>query len=137
MKMTKLFSFILIAIVVLAAGTHSHAAPLVNVTGTWSFIMNGQGYTNQLFTGSTTFTYDKGIISGSGLEDIDNIPVTSFSMTPNPVGLTFFDTSNVQARVIFDNGLVTQTRLFGILGGGIWVRTTMTFTSKTSFNLLI
>lgn len=97
-------------------GSVGHAT-LVNVSGSWSATINGQGYTNQSFTGSATFSYDNASVPGAGFFPIDNIPLSSLTFSPNPVGLTTFDTSNSRALVQFMDGVVISTIVGGSDGG--------------------
>jgi hypothetical protein len=92
-------------------------ASLVNVTGTWSYLINGQGITNQVFSGSATFTYDDSSITGTGTELIDNIALTTFSQSPSTIGVTNFDVTNSLGAVSFDDGVLAQTYVGGAISG--------------------
>ncbi len=85
----------------------SAQATLFDVTGSWSVTLNGEGYTNEPFTGTAAFTYSDDTISGVGLEHVEGA-LTAFGLSPNPLGATTQDLSNTGFYVVYNDGSLYQ-----------------------------
>lgn len=73
-------------------------------------------------SGSFEAVFDDTILSGSGFEQfVDQTILTSFSLVPNPLGVTMFDTSNVGATLPFLDGILTEFRIGGLINGATFV----------------
>jgi MYXO-CTERM domain-containing protein len=90
-------------------------ATTFDVTGSWSAILDGEGYTNEPFTGTASFTYSDAAITGSGFEDVVG-SLTAFSLSPNPLGVTTFDLSNTGFFVRYLDGALHQIIVGGLVG---------------------
>jgi hypothetical protein len=101
------------AVAVFGSVAGNAAAATILVTGNWSYTINGQGFTNQLFTGSATFQYDDSTLTGVGSEEIFVPSLISFTQTPSTIGATTFDLSNTNADILFVNGVLTNTAVGG------------------------
>lgn len=91
-------------------------AVLVHVDGSWSYTITGQGFTNEDFTGSATFSYDTSPLSGSGFENIIG-SLATFSQSPSQIGSTTFTTANTGFLVLFSDGVLAETRVGGTEDG--------------------
>ena len=111
---------IMIALAVLAFLTVAdlpEAGAISLINATWSYTVNGQGYTDQVFTGLASFTFDDSVLTGVGNENFDNIPLLSFSQTPATIGATLFDLSNTVGRLGFFDGVVWVAAIGGAPSG--------------------
>lgn len=92
-------------------------ADFVNASATWGYTITGQGFTNEVFSGSATFTYDTSSVPLAGSFKIPDILLTSFSQTPTTIGTTTFDLTNMLAEVMFSDGVVNRLDIGGADSG--------------------
>ncbi len=102
-----LYRSCLVSLIATAGLVGNAQASMFNVTGSWSVTLNGQGYTNEPFTGTAAFTYSDDTISGVGLEHVEG-SLTAFSLSPNPLGATTQDLSNTGFYVVYNDGSLYQ-----------------------------
>ncbi len=83
--------------------TSAHAS-IIMASGTWtSGPVSGQGYSNQVFTGSASYSYDTSVLTMTGTEVISG-SLTSFSQSPSTIGITTMDLTNTGFVVQFVDG---------------------------------
>ena len=82
----------------------SATAAALSIAGTFS------GSTTNVGTISGTFTldFDEGVVTGVGLEQFSDEPLTSLSLSPNPIGGTTFDLANSFADIWYDSGALDK-----------------------------
>jgi hypothetical protein len=69
---------------------------------------------------SSTFqaSFDDSVLTGVGSENFNNLAIlTAFTLSPNPLGVTTFDTSNVGLNLSFSNGTLFSMQIGGLPNG--------------------
>ena len=100
-----------------AFSTNSARATMLQLSATWSAILDGGDFSNQSFSGSATALFDSTLLTGSGVEVFDDKPLESLSLTPNPIGATTFDLTNTKARWFFLDGEFDFINIGGEISG--------------------
>ena len=99
---SKLVSALLACAIFQATAAH---ASIYTASGTWvSSPITGEGFEDQAFSGSASFSYDTSALTGTGTEYLKG-SLTTFSQTPAVIGGTTFDLTNTEFMVEFVNGV--------------------------------
>lgn len=99
------------SLVLLFAQPAAHATLMFE--GTFDLNFDAPAQVSNL-SGSFEGMFDDSVVTGVGFETFNETGLTSFTLNPNPLGTTLFDTSNVAFRMAYNNG-----SLFSIVVGGI------------------
>ena len=105
---------LLISLVLLLASTASQAT-LIHYSGDFSGTFP-TGSAVPTISGSWSVLFNDSGLSGSGSERPSVTPI-SFSLTPNLLGVTSFDSSNVGVELFFFNGSLLQIAVGGLIQG--------------------
>lgn len=68
------------------------------------------------FTGSWSFQFDDSAVVGAGWED-HFVDLDTLTLTPSTINVTEFNLTNSQAQLTFNNGVLYQLFVGGIIGG--------------------
>ena len=82
------------------------AAAILNISATFDIPIDPAVDTVTNLTGSFSLSFDDSVVTPSGPSGGENLPLDSFTLSPNPIGGTFFDTSNMAAILDFEDGLL-------------------------------
>ena len=102
-------------LLMLLLGSTASQASLINYSGTFSGIFS-IGPIPEISGSWSVFFDDSGLL-GSGGESSGELTPTSFSLTPNPLGATLFDSSNVGVELVFGDGSLVNIYVGGLLNG--------------------
>ena len=103
----------LISLILLLASTASQAT-LIHYSGNFSGTFP-TGSAVPTISGSWSVLFDDSGFSGSGLSG--ELTPISFSLTPNPLGVTSFNISNVGVELFFFNGSLLEIFVGGLIRG--------------------
>jgi hypothetical protein len=115
---TRVTGAIVAAILVLSA---SVARAALIIEGSFSATFPGGSAVSSL-EGDFQASFDDSVLVGTGSEAFeDQTILTSISLTPNPLGATNFDTTNVGLTLAFNDGTLTFLAIGGLIAhvGGI------------------
>ena len=102
----------LLALVGLALAGPANAG-LIDFSGTFSRTFVGLGVS---ISGTFGFQFnDSGVTTG--FQTFSNLPLSSLTLNPNPIGGTTFTTSNTGAEVTYINGTLFQIAVGGLISG--------------------
>ena len=94
------------------------AASALTISGTMSGTPTGNGYADVgTISGSFSLFFDTSVVTGAAYETFRSLPLTSFSMSPNPMGATTFDLTNSAGFLVFENGELTIVAIGGTTSG--------------------
>ena len=101
----KLWFRLLICVLSCTVFTSTCNAALLDVTVTWSGMLNGgsDGFINEPWSGTAKFTYDVTGFVGSGPFSSGDIPLTSLVMSTDTIGGTTFSTANANVVGSYSN----------------------------------
>jgi len=97
-----------------ALGPLAHAG-LINYSGSFAATDLGSGSAVTAISGSWSFVFDDSVVGGVGLE-IFTPSLTTFTLNPNPLGATTFDTSNTGSALRLLDGVPFEIHVgFGLI----------------------
>ena len=108
----KKFTQVLMLVASLGFGISAQASLMIEGDFTAVF---PSGSAVPTLSGSFDAIFDDSVVIGTGNEVFQNLPIlTSFSLNPNPLGSTNFDTSNVGMTLGFNYGVFDYAFLGGL-----------------------
>ena len=64
-------------------------------------------------TGSFEAIFDDSVVTGAAYEEFPDLPLTSISLSPNPIGATTFDINNATMSLIYIDGMLVALAVGG------------------------
>jgi hypothetical protein len=108
----KKFTQVLMLVASLGFGISAQASLIIEGDFTADF---PSGSAVPTLSGSFDAIFDDSVVTGTGNEVFQDLPIlTSFSLNPNPLGSTNFDTSNVGMTLGFNDGVFDYAFLGGL-----------------------
>ena len=64
-------------------------------------------------TGSFEAIFDDSVVTGAAYEEFPDLPLTSITLSPNPIGATTFDINNATMSLIYIDGMLVALAVGG------------------------